>query len=458
MSERRWPGELLSLGALSALLTLIAAGSAVLALSQTIRTGHELGQLSQAQRFHQDADMMHDALQTDVALARQLGRRGSPAARARILSSATDHATKFRRDLDLLARVSVPRDTRPAVRALRPPREAYVTLAEQRVRAELRGERDAEAENRFRLAFDQLVQPQADLTNTLAAAASRVERQQDQHERTIATVLVLALAVVVVGWAVLVWMLRRTGKRLFAALGREAAQRQVADQLQRTLLPERLPDVPGLRIAARYQPVDSAMRVGGDWYDVICLPSGDVGLVVGDVAGHDLEAATAMSQLRAALRAFAVYEKSPAAVLTRVNTVADLLQLTDLTTCLYVVVDPATRTARWSSAGHLNPFVIRKVGHGEVLDGDPGPPIGVADGAVYVDQTCQLEPGAMMMMFTDGLVERRSTSITDSLGRLEHVPGPHADPDELCDHVLRAMVVDDPDVQDDVTVLALQAA
>jgi serine phosphatase RsbU (regulator of sigma subunit) len=219
-----------------------------------------------------------------------------------------------------------------------------------------------------------------------------------------------------------------------------------------------LPDIPGLRVAARSRPADSTIRVGGDWYDVISLPSGDVGLVVGDVVGHDLEAATAMGQLRAALRACAVDEPSPAAVLTRVNRVADLLQVTELTTCLYAVVNPSTRTVRWASAGHLNPLTLEATGHGRLLEGDPGPPIGVADDAVYVDRACRLAPDGTLMLYTDGLVERRSTSITDSLARLQQITGTWGDPERLCDDVLELMLAEDSDVTDDVTVLVLQSA
>jgi serine phosphatase RsbU (regulator of sigma subunit) len=165
-----------------------------------------------------------------------------------------------------------------------------------------------------------------------------------------------------------------------------------------------------------------------------------------------------MAQLRAALRAFAVYEPSPADVLTRVNRVADLLQVTDLTTCVYAVVNPASRTVRWSSAGHLNPLAVRPTGEGQVLDGDPGPPIGVADDAVYDDRTHQLEAGGSLMLFTDGLVERRSTSIADNLDRLERIHGPYSDPDGLCDDALRFMLGDETEFADDVTVLVLQAA
>ncbi|HVI37970.1 MAG TPA: PP2C family protein-serine/threonine phosphatase, partial [Gaiellales bacterium] len=196
---------------------------------------------------------------------------------------------------------------------------------------------------------------------------------------------------------------------------------------------------------------------GGDWYDVISLPSGDVGLVVGDVVGHDLRAATAMGQLRAALRAFAVYEPSPAAVLGRVNRVADLLEVTDLTTCVYAVVNPVTRTVRWSSAGHPNPLVVQAAGNGQLLRGDPGPPIGVTKGALYVDRTCRIQRRGLLMLFTDGLVERRSASISDGLSRLEAVVGPHTDPDRLCDEVLSALTADGSEPSDDVTLLALQA-
>ena len=110
------------------MLTLIAAGSAVLALSQTVQTGHELGELSRAQRFHQDADMMHDALHADVALAQQAARIGTPARKAAVLRQAEENARLMRRDLDLLSRVEVPPRVRPAVDSLRAPREAYAEV------------------------------------------------------------------------------------------------------------------------------------------------------------------------------------------------------------------------------------------------------------------------------------------------------------------------------------------
>jgi serine phosphatase RsbU (regulator of sigma subunit) len=457
-SPQRWPRQLLAFGCFGALLTLIVAGSAIFALSRTVETGHRLGQLSQAQRYHQDADMVHDALRADVSEAQQVGARASPETRARILRTTNGHVTQLKNDLNELRKLALPADVGSELESLRTARGAFAALAVQRVTAELSGDADPEVRRRFLRTFQDLVIRQARATNTLAATSARVDREQTDHERTIAGVLVIASGVALLGWAFLISRLRRSGMHLFDALEREAEQRAVAEELQRSLLPERLPQVPGLQLAARSKPVNTAMRVGGDWYDVISLPSGDVGLVVGDVVGHDLRAAVAMGQLRASLRAFAVYEPSPAAVLSRVNTVADLLQVTDLTTCLYAVVNPATRMVRWSSAGHLNPLAVGASGQGQVLGGDPGPPIGVSSEAVYVDRSCRLEPHGALMLYTDGLVERRRVSITDSLSRLERITGPYDGPGGLCDHVLEVLLADEPVVDDDVTLLALQSA
>jgi serine phosphatase RsbU (regulator of sigma subunit) len=457
-SQRRWPRQLLVFGLLGALFTLIVAGSAVFALSQTVQTGHELGQLAQAQRHHQDADMMHDALRADVSEAEQAGRVAPTQTRDRIQRSANDHVAQLREVLRLLEGLALPSAVDAQLEGLRGPREAFAAMALQRVGAELNGDNDPAARRQFRRDFQALVDRQEDVTNALAGAWTTVDKNQTRHERNITGVLVIASGVALVGWALLITRLRRAGMRLYEALDREAEQRAVAEQLQRSLLPERLPDVPGLRLAARSRPVSSTMRVGGDWYDVISLPSGEVGLVVGDVVGHDLRAATAMGQLRASLRAFAIYEPSPARVLARVNTVADLLEVTDLTTCLYAIVNPETRMVRWSSAGHLNPLAVRASGEGQVLKGDPGPPIGVSSGALYVDRTCRLEAHGTLMLYTDGLVERRSASISENLARLENIRAPYVEPDALCDYVLQLLLADEPVATDDVTLLALQCA
>jgi serine phosphatase RsbU (regulator of sigma subunit) len=456
--EQPWPRQLLVFGALGAFLTLFVAASAVFTLSGTVHTGHVLGQLSRAQRYHQDADMMHDALRADVASAQQAARTSSTADDTKVLRLTRSHARQFGADLEQLRKVDLPPDVAGQLRALSRSRQAYVDLAVRLVETIARtGNADVVEQSNFQRVFDIQVARQSAVTTALADTAARMEDAQAKYEGMVSRVLVVASAIALAGWALLVGMLRRAGMRLYDALGREAEQRAVAEQLQLSLLPERLPDIPGLRLAARTRTVNSAMRVGGDWYDVISLPSGDVGLVVGDVVGHDLRAATAMGQLRASLRAFAVYEPSPAAVLARVNTVADLLEVTDLTTCLYAVVNPATRTVRWSSAGHLNPLVVGTAGEGRLLLGDPGPPIGVSKGASYVDRTYRIQDRGLLMLYTDGLVERRSCSITDGLSRLESIPGPHTGPEGLCDEVLSVLLEDDTPLADDVTLLALQA-
>ncbi|HET7194220.1 MAG TPA: PP2C family protein-serine/threonine phosphatase, partial [Nocardioides sp.] len=279
---------------------------------------------------------------------------------------------------------------------------------------------------------------------------------QAQHEQVIRRILMIGSAAALAGWALLVGMHRREGARLRDALGREAEQRTVADELQRGLFPDQLPVIPGLQLAARSTPGNSSMRVGGDWYDVVLLPSGEVGLVVGDVVGHDLPAASAMGQIRTALRAFAVHETSPANVLARVNTMVDILGVSDLTTCLYAIVNPATGAFRWSSAGHLNPLLVGASGDARLLRGDPGPPFGASDTAVYVDRAAQIPRGGSVLLYTDGLVERRSSSISDWLAQLESIRMPSNDPESLCDHVLAALLGVNSPASDDVTVLALQ--
>ncbi|NUR07681.1 MAG: serine/threonine-protein phosphatase [Nocardioidaceae bacterium] len=438
--------------------TTVVAGAVIFTLVGTARTGRVLEGLATAQRLNQDADMMHDALRGDVAEATAPAGTRSEARLSRTLLMTQGHARQLRRDLDQLREVDLPGGLDGAVAGLQSARRSYVTEALRLVRAGLTtGQVGEQRLERFDRTYEDLVGGQARLTARLAATANRVATERRDQQVMVAWMLVGTAVAALAGWLFLLWVLRRAGRNLLDALGREAEQRAVADHLQRSLLPDRLPAVPGLRFAVRSKPGNSSMRIGGDWYDVISLPSGEVGLVVGDVVGHDLRAATAMGELRSALRAFAVDEPSPAAVLARVNRVADLLEVTDLTTCLYAIVNPATRVVRWSSAGHLNPLVVGPEGDGRLLDGDPGPPLGVTERATYVDRACRIQPNGSLMLYSDGLVERRTGSISEGLARLEAVRGPHIGPDGLLDHVLEALLVDDSRLDDDVTVLALQA-
>jgi serine phosphatase RsbU (regulator of sigma subunit) len=134
----------------------------------------------------------------------------------------------------------------------------------------------------------------------------------------------------------------------------------------------------------------------------------------------------------------------------------DILGVSDLTTCLYAIVNPATGAFRWSSAGHLNPLVVQASCEARLLRGDPGPPFGASDTAVYVDRAAHIPRGASVLLYTDGLVERRSSSISEGLARLESIRVPSSDPQLLCDHVLAALLGFGSPANDDVTVLALQ--
>jgi serine phosphatase RsbU (regulator of sigma subunit) len=132
----------------------------------------------------------------------------------------------------------------------------------------------------------------------------------------------------------------------------------------------------------------------------------------------------------------------------------DVLGVTDLTTCLYAIVNPSTGTLRWASAGHLNPLVVESSG-ARLLRGDPGPPLGASAAATYVDRAAEIPREASVLLYTDGLVERRTSSISEGLARLESMRAPFTDPVRLCDHVLHTQLRIGP-ASDDVTVLAVQ--
>jgi serine phosphatase RsbU (regulator of sigma subunit) len=452
-----WPRPLAVLAVLGAGLTLLVGGTAIFSLAGTVTTAEEMGQFTRAQRLHQDADMMHDALRADVGNARDALEGESSSPSEKILVATNAHAKKFHRDIRRLHKMDLPPAAARDIDALVPDQKAYIQTARRLVGSMLRtGAVDRAAIDEFESMFEKLVTSQAATTLTLAESSADLEHAQYRHEQMIRRILMIGSGAALVGWALLVGLHRREGARLRDALGREAEQRTVADHLQRSLFPDQLPDIPGLQLAARSTPGDSSMRVGGDWYDVVLLPSGEVGLVVGDVVGHDLPAASAMGQIRAALRAFAVHETSPAAVLDRVDTMVDILGVSDLTTCLYAIVNPVTGEFRWSSAGHLNPLVIEASGEARLLHGDPGPPLGVSDTAVYVDRAAHIPRGGSVLIYTDGLVERRSSSISEGLARLESTRMPTNDPESVCDHVLAALLGCHSPASDDVTVLAIQ--
>ena len=239
---------------------------------------------------------------------------------------------------------------------------------------------------------------------------------------------------------------------------RYGEERKTALTLQRSLLPSRLPVLPGLSVAHRYLPGTAGAEVGGDWYDIIPLTRGRVGLVIGDVMGRGIAAAAVMGQLRATVRACALAEDSPAAVLGLVDAAMSSLEQTSLTTCLYAVFDPATRRLRLASSGHLPPLLVHADGGGEYVELDPGPPLGVGS-ARPTEVEVDVPEGAVLLLFTDGLVEGRNQPVEDGMhvlrGAVSDVRGTDAsDVEALCDELLRAMGRDGrPD--DDSALLAV---
>jgi len=234
-----------------------------------------------------------------------------------------------------------------------------------------------------------------------------------------------------------------------------AEQRRWAEMLARAILPDHLPEVPNLALAARYEPA-TGVDVGGDWYDAFILPSGLVGLVVGDVAGHGLAAASAMAHLRHALRAYAELGMPPAEVLERVDSLLATTHEDVFATAVFAILDPSRRCLLWANAGH--PPLLRVVvgGPATFLDGDPGPPLGSGLGG-YGDRKVLLALGDTLVAFTDGLVERRDEDLGTGLQRVAASAG-SADSDvhALCDRLVSDLV--GTVQEDDLCVLAVRLA
>jgi len=445
---------------LGVILTLSVASAAMVCLSQLGSINDRMAEINRAGRYHQDADMMHDALRADVMRAQQAAT-GVPGVRPRhVLKETAEHTRQFRGDLRLLAGLDLPPNLERVISDLRPAQEEYVATARDLVRTTLAADAldvTASAETDYDRAFHELKVQQADTTALLSAASQRAERAAAAEESEAVRMIAGASFGAMAGWmAVLLWHHRSSG-RLNGALLREAAHRSAADVLQRSLLPDRLPSVEGVELAGRSLPGQLGHHVGGDWYDVIPLPTGELGLVVGDVVGHDLAAATAMGQLRNTLRAYALDDASPARVLTRLNRAADLLDVVELATCIYAILDPGTLAVRWSSAGHLAPLVSDESGTAGLAAVDPGPPLGALPEPSYVDSVLQLRPGDALVLYTDGLVERRGEAIDAGLADLAAIRGPHPSADAMCD-LLVSTLIGDRARADDVTLLVVQTA
>ncbi len=209
------------------------------------------------------------------------------------------------------------------------------------------------------------------------------------------------------------------------ALGRALhydAEHQRATELQRSMLPRRVPEIPGHAVAARYRPGTAGMEVGGDWYEVLELdPDGQgerFGLVIGDVQGHSAHASGVMGQLRVALRAFAREGHDPSVVLERTGRLLAELDTGLFATCCYATLDTATGRLLAARAGHPLPVATGAGAHPYELDLPGGPPLGVDASATYPLTEHRLAPGETLLLYTDGLIEDRAEHYDDSVTRL----------------------------------------
>ncbi|HVL81959.1 MAG TPA: SpoIIE family protein phosphatase [Actinomycetota bacterium] len=236
-----------------------------------------------------------------------------------------------------------------------------------------------------------------------------------------------------------------------------AAQRSVAETLQRSLLPDRLPEIPGLLAAARYIPGGPDVDVGGDWYDVMELPGGVVAVAMGDVVGRGVPAASLMGQLRNAARAYALEGYSPARLVSSLNSLIDEIGSDQLATMIYAVYEPETGALRLTNAGHPPPLVIGPDGATSFFEDGRAVPVGALRRSRYPEAVTTLRPGSTLILYTDGLVESRTMPLDDGLGKLvEAVRSGPSDLEELCDHILAARLRE-REATDDVALLGLRA-
>ncbi len=196
------------------------------------------------------------------------------------------------------------------------------------------------------------------------------------------------------------------------------AEHELVGMLQRSLLPRRLPRLPGAVAVARYLPTTAGLELGGDWYDVIPLPDNHVALVIGDVQGHNAQAATLMGQMRTALRAYAVEGHPPDVVVSRANRLLMDLETDLFATCCYVDVDMEEGSAWCVRAGHLPPVLRHPDGSTEVVESEGGPPLGVVAQADFPMSPLRLQPGTLLALTTDGLVESAELDIEVGLARM----------------------------------------
>lgn len=246
------------------------------------------------------------------------------------------------------------------------------------------------------------------------------------------------------------------------AQAREQAEQQrsrveLAVALQRDMLPGEMPTVPGIHLASRYSPAFSGLNVGGDWYDAFVLPDGHIGLSVGDVQGHTIDAAAFMGQVRVGLRALASVTSEPGELLTRTNDLLISLGGDLFATCTFMRLDPATGVLESARAGHIPCVWATADGRSRVSDDEGGPPLGVLAGVKYPVSRYQLTTGGVFVLVTDGVVEGPALSIDEGLDQVVRLAGLAAVAGMTADSLAAAVIKNAERVghEDDAAVLVV---
>jgi serine phosphatase RsbU (regulator of sigma subunit)/anti-sigma regulatory factor (Ser/Thr protein kinase) len=239
---------------------------------------------------------------------------------------------------------------------------------------------------------------------------------------------------------------------------RIAEQRAVTEVMQRTLLPEALPEVPGLRFSVKYLPEGSGVRVGGDWYDVFQLASGKLVLIIGDVVGRGVLAASVMAEIRTALRAYLTEGHDLADTISLLNELLVSTGRNRGATLSILELDLGSGELEVLSAGHVPPLLVTPSGDASLLEQPHGLPVGVSARQRYLTQRYSFPPGSALLLYTDGLVERRGESIDEGLERLTAAArvAARGTDSSFADRVYRA-ILDGSPLDDDVALLAVES-
>jgi serine phosphatase RsbU (regulator of sigma subunit) len=195
-------------------------------------------------------------------------------------------------------------------------------------------------------------------------------------------------------------------------------EHEAAITLQRSLLPQSLPQLPGVDFAARYEPASSGLEVGGDWYDVVALGDERVAITIGDIAGRGIEAASVMGRVAAALRAYVLDYQPPDEALRRLSRIMRELESPQMATVLHLHLDVTTGAAEYVRAGHPPALIRLPNGEIEQLAGTGTPPIGIFEDVDYRIHRATVPPGGLLLLYTDGLIERRDREFDAEFERL----------------------------------------